>query len=482
MKFINRLSICILASTIFISHILPSNAASNIEETSPYPIYSSSDTITDWPTGPSIYASSGVVIEASTGTILYDKNMNEKMFPASITKILTALLTLENTTMDQMVTYSHDAVFSIEKGSSHIAINPGEQLSVEHSLYGLILASANEVANGLAEHVSGSKDEFAKLMNKRAKELGALNSNFTNPNGLHDENHYTTSYDMAMISRAVIDKEDFIKINSSLSYMIPPTNLQPESRPINTGHKLLLGGSNHYNGCFGGKTGYTSTAGSTLITFAQKNGITLISVVMQSNSENVFKDSKLLLDYGFDNFKLLNISENETKYSFTNDIFFYSAEAMFDNTNPILELNKNDYVILPLSADFSDIIADISYNNSLNKNENILAFINYSFNNHFVGSTSLNILNTNLDTFSFGESEQLQELELVQEPEKNYFTVNVWVLTIIIFSILLLIAFILYLLVTKRERMRKKRIRRRKKILNQRRKNGHSYSAKNILE
>lgn len=470
MKIFNRFAITILTTIVFISHTLPIYASSNIEETTSYPIYSSSDTIKDWPLGPSIYGSSGVVIEASTGAVLYDKNMNEKMYPASITKILTALLTLENTSMDEIVTYSHDAVFSIEKGSSHIAINPNEELSVEHSLYGLILASANEVANGLAEHISGSREEFAKLMNERAKELGAFNSNFTNPSGLHDENHYTTSYDMAMISRAAVNNETFIKINSTLSYMIPPTNLQPESRPLNTNHKLLQNGSNHYTGCFGGKTGYTSTAGSTLVTFAERNGVTLISVVMNSNSANVFNDTKLLLDYGFDNFKMLNISENETKYSFTNDSFFTSAEAMFENTNPILELDKNSYVILPLHADFADIIGTISYDKDLNKEDYILASINYTFNDNYVGSTSLNIINTDLDIFSFGDSDTSIEATESQEPalEKKFLTINIWSLLFVLLFVFLLIFFFFYLVATKRQRMRKKRIRQKQRMLAQR--------------
>lgn len=487
MKSVNRLFIYITIIAIFISNTISVQANSNIEETTTYPIYSTSDAISEWPPGPSIYASSAVVIEASTGTVLYDKNMNEKMYPASITKILTALLTIENAALDETVTYSHDAVFSIEKGSSHIAINPNEELSVEHSLYGLILASANEVANGLAEHVSGSKEAFAELMNDRAKQLGAYNSNFTNPSGLHDENHYTTSYDMAMISRAVVDNETFLKINSTSSYMIPPTNLQPESRPINTGHKLLLNGSNHYDGCFGGKTGYTQLAGSTLVTFAERNGITLISVVMNSNSANVFTDTRLLLDYGFNNFKILNIAENETKYSFTNDSFFVASESMFENTNPILELNKNDYVILPLSADFSDINATISYNNNSNSEENILAFIKYSYNGHFVGTSSLNIVNTNLDTFSFGissESSDITESEIFDEiiPERKILTINIWGLlsVIVVFS---LIIFLLYFLaVTKRQRMRKKRIRRRKKLMAQRKRSGHSYYSGDLFE
>lgn len=164
----------------------------------------------NWPAGPAVYAESAIVMEADTGMILYAKDMEAKNYPASITKIMTALVTLENCQLDEEVTYSYKATHSIEYGSSSIARTEDEILTVEESLYALMLASANECANALAEHISGSVEDFAVLMNKKAEELGCVNTHFSNANGLHDENHYTCAYDMALITKAAIDRKSVV--------------------------------------------------------------------------------------------------------------------------------------------------------------------------------------------------------------------------------------------------------------------------------
>lgn len=163
----------------------------------------------NWPAGPQIYAESAVVMEASTGTILYAKNMDQQMQPASITKIMTVLLALEHLKMDEEVTFSHNAVYSIEYDSSHIARDEGEILTVEECLYAIMLESANECSNAIAEHVSGSVEAFADLMNERAAELGCTGTHFINPHGLPSEEHYTTAHDMALITQEAIKYEKF---------------------------------------------------------------------------------------------------------------------------------------------------------------------------------------------------------------------------------------------------------------------------------
>ena len=149
-------------------------------------------------------ADAAILIDATTGEILYEKNPYKKEYPASITKLMTMLLAFENCSLDETVTFSRNAVYSIEPGSSNIGIDQGEELTVEQCLYGIMLQSANEVSNGIAEHIDGSMEEFAKHMTQRAKELGAQNTNFVNANGLHDENHYTTAYDMALIAKELL--------------------------------------------------------------------------------------------------------------------------------------------------------------------------------------------------------------------------------------------------------------------------------------
>ena len=163
--------------------------------------------IENWPAGPAIGAQSAILLEANTGVLLYAKNIDEKLYPASTTKLMTCLLAAENSTMDEMVTFSHDAVFSIEPGSSHIGIDENESMPMEECLYGILTGSANEVANAVAEHIAGSMEDFAKMMNEKAAELGCKNTHFVNAHGLHDENHYTSAYDLALIAKAFFQNE-----------------------------------------------------------------------------------------------------------------------------------------------------------------------------------------------------------------------------------------------------------------------------------
>jgi len=409
------------------------------------------DEAMNWPEAPEIIGEAAIVMEATTGTILYNKNMNEAMYPASVTKLVTALLVLENCKLDEMVLFSNNAVFSIPRNSSHIAINPGETLSVEHCLYGLLLASANEVANALAEHVSGTTEEFSKLMTSRMEELGAINTHFANANGLHDDNHYTTCYDIATLCRTLIQNRAFLEINKTASYVIPPTNLQPLKRPINTTHKLIRSGSQHYDGCFGGKTGHTDIAGNTLVTFAERNGMTLISVVMKSDATHIYSDTTSLLDYGFSHFKKVDISKEESSFNFLEDSLSTDTD-FFHNPNPSLVLANNDYVYLPANVNFSDLEYTLIAKNS----DTVFADIVYTYKGHFVGKTTLNTIK-NTDNVISSDIIRTEDI-----PEDNI-TIQIRPIHFIIIGIVIIIIIlcIVYLKVTEVERMRKRAIRRR---------------------
>lgn len=259
---------------------------------------STSQTLTE----PEIQAEGAVVIDASSGTILYGKNAKTRFYPASITKLMTALLVLERCRLDDIVTFSETATSNLEAGAVSLKLTEGDQLTVEQCLYALLLKSANEVANGLAEHVSGSVSSFAALMNQKAAALGCTGTNFVNPHGLNDENHYTTPYDMALIARAAFQNSTLCKIDTTLSYEIPATK-NAEARTITMGHKMMYpSDSRYYEGVIGGKTGYTSKAGNTLVTGAERGGVRLVAVVMKSKSTH-YQDTKALLDYGFEKMK-----------------------------------------------------------------------------------------------------------------------------------------------------------------------------------
>jgi D-alanyl-D-alanine carboxypeptidase (penicillin-binding protein 5/6) len=247
---------------------------------------------------PQISSEGAVLMDADTGALLYSKNSETKYYPASITKLMTALLVAERTKLTDTVTFSKTATTNLEAGAVTLNMTEGDKLTVEQSLYGLMLKSANDVANGLAEHVSGSVSSFSQLMNAKAKELGCTNTNFVNPNGLNNSNHYTTPHDMALIARAAFNNNVVQKVCSTVSYQIPATK-KAGARTVTMGHKMINSSdSRYYPGVVGGKTGYTSLAGNTLVTYAQKDGSRLIVVIMKSKSTH-YDDTKALLDYGF---------------------------------------------------------------------------------------------------------------------------------------------------------------------------------------
>jgi D-alanyl-D-alanine carboxypeptidase (penicillin-binding protein 5/6) len=240
-----------------------------------------------------------VLMEAQTGQVLFEKDMSRRMYPASITKIMTALLALEKGKLDDIVTMSREAVFSIGRDTSHIALDTDEKLTLEEALYAMALASANDAANGIAELVGGTMDGFAAMMNGRAKQAGALDTNFANAHGLFDEDHYTTAYDMARITMAAVKIPEFTKIFSTLLYEMPPTNKQREARTLRCTNAMMIG-KYKYDGLIAGKTGWINQSGNTLVTVAGRDGRTLIAVVMQAAlKSDACEDTTALLDYGF---------------------------------------------------------------------------------------------------------------------------------------------------------------------------------------
>lgn len=258
-----------------------------------------------WPQGPEIAEETGILMEATTGQVLFDKEMDEIRYPASTTKIMTALLILENVKdLSQTVTFTDVITPDLAPGNSTINAQVGEQLTVEECLYGIMLASANEVCTQMAVYVAGSVENFVSMMNKRAAELGCENTHFVNANGLPDPNHYTTAHDLARILAAAIQNKDFCRISGSASYTIPPTNMTPYSRNLENSNALIKEGEYHYEGVIAGKTGHTEAAKNTLVTAASRDGMTLVCVVLRSDGENRFIDTVSLFDYGFNNFHL----------------------------------------------------------------------------------------------------------------------------------------------------------------------------------
>ena len=387
-----------------------------------------------WPDAPETLSPGVILMEESTGTILYEKNSDEAHYPASITKIMTTLLALENGNLSDMVTFSDDAINNTE--GSGIARDYGEQMTLEQCLYGVMLESANECAYAVAEHVGGTVENFVDMMNAKAKELGCTNTHFANPHGLQDENHYTTAHDMALIAQAAYQNETFRIIIGTKMYTIPPTNKHAEETVLRNHHDMLCTYHNAnrkylYPYCVGGKTGYTATANSTLVTYAEKDGMTLICVVMNTQSPNQFIDTVNLFDYAFDNFQVLNVAENDTDYS---------AETTVDNGNldniaPFVELDKDAVIVLPKTAEFSDTSSSVEYNDS---DPEIAGSITYTYAGRNVGKADIKTTGVVVEGYAFdNESTEEEEQEAVSTVQVRPIVVVLLIVAVILLGVLL---------------------------------------------
>jgi len=294
-----------------------------------------------------------------------------------------------------------------------------------------LLHSANEVANAIAENVGGTSTDFVKMMNKRAKEAGAINSNFVNPSGLFDENHYTTAYDMAMITRECIKNSTLLKIDGTTTKTIGDASLASGPIEVTNRNKMSIPGNlYYYEGIIGGKTGYLQQSGRTLISVARRNNMTIISVVLNTTTESQFTDATMLLDYGFNNFNLLNISENETHFSSSGSGFLSSAGSIFDsNKSSKLYIDSADSVVLPKTVSFSDLDSILTV--LKDSKDSSVAAIDYSYQGTYVGKTTLKIK----DNTSFLETSPF--INKTIEDDKLgldwQIRINIWVVLLLAF-------------------------------------------------
>ncbi|HBY21253.1 MAG: hypothetical protein A2Y24_01190 [Clostridiales bacterium GWE2_32_10] len=362
---IHRLYICLIINFILLVNISVSHAENNI---------------------PTISAEASIVYCINTNQILYEKNIYEKHFPASITKVMTAMLAIEHNKLDDVITYSDTAVNSIERNSSHLWVVSEEQLTVANSLYGLLLKSANEIANGLAEKTSGSIDKFVNLMNTEARSLGCKDTHFTNTNGLPNDNHYTTAYDMALISADAFKSSTFREIISTKLYTIPATNKNTE-RIIANEHKMFQNTKFHYDYCLGGKTGYTIAAGHTLVTFAEKDGMQLVSVILKSDSKDFYLDAINTLDYAFNNYKLVTLLKEKQS---TKKIPVFEGINVKDNIDA--RTSKELTFVVPIDSATTDIKAEYNLPSKLDKSISAgekLGTVKYYYDNKVIAYTEL---------------------------------------------------------------------------------------------
>lgn len=318
---------------------------------------------------PTVSAEGAILMDATTGEILFQKNINKPFPPASTTKIMTALLAFENTKLDDVVVVGKKPPFA---DGSKIYIFEGENIIVKDLLYALLLESANDTAEALAEHISGSVEEFSKLMNKRAKELGCENTNFVNPSGLYDGKHRTSAKDLALIMRELVKYPEYIEIATSLSYKIDPTNKSKEGRPLWNKNKLIQKYSSYYyDGIEGGKTGYTVQSQHSYVASAQRNGHRLVAALIYDKNKTYFEDTINLFNYGFNNFSLIKMFKKGdvvTEYNEKNlniklkasEDFYYIKEKT-SSDNAIFTLENKDLSSQSFIKDEKVLNASIFY-------------------------------------------------------------------------------------------------------------------------
>ena len=321
---------------------------------------------------PVINAKSAISVETSTGKIVYEKNAHEKMYPASTTKVMTALLVLENCKLDEKAKVSYEAIQAVPEGYSNANLQVGEELSIEDLLYVLMIPSANEAANVLAEHVAGTVESFATMMNTKAEELGCETTHFVNPNGIHNENHYSSAYDLYLIAKEAMKNETFRKIVSTSKYTLPETKVYTNNDRtfVNTNKLIVYNTSNradnyYYKDAIGIKTGFTKEAGNCLISAAAKDRLEFINVVLNADItedglNHRFVDSIDLFNYDFDNYEKITLKEKNFKLE---NIEIKNATK--DTKN--LDVNIKDEIIVLKNKNLNkdEILPEIIYNDEL---------------------------------------------------------------------------------------------------------------------
>ena len=320
-----------------------------------------------------------ILAETNTGRILYERSADEKIYPASLTKLMTAILVVENCELDEIVTVSENAVLSVPTGYVNANLQVGEELTVEDLLYVMLIPSANDAANALAEHVGGNIESFSTMMNSRAKELGCTGSNFTNPSGLHQEEHYTTTKDLMLISQKAIGYDLIEKIISKTSYTLPSTNKYTgEKRIFTTTNYMIRESLKKYycDYCIGGKTGYTGEAKNCVVEFIKKDGIELIAIVMGENAKvkgQKFLDTKIMCEYVFKNCEISKVSikdeiyetikvPNGTKETRNLEVLYKDNISIIKEKDSSEEIQKNiEYANVKAPIQKGDIVGKIIY-------------------------------------------------------------------------------------------------------------------------
>lgn len=403
-----------------------------------------SNEIKGWPKGPGTYGEAAIVMEAGTGAILYAKNIDGHEYPASITKVLTALIAFENGNLSDTVTFSHDCVAFLQPGDSSVGLKEGNVITLEQALYATLLASANEAAYAVGENVGKNAGHdynwFIEQMNARCKELGGENSHFANTNGLHDPDHYTCARDMALIGRELFKHPEFFKIVQTMEYKIPKSDTVQE-HVFQQKHKMLREqNANYYKYAVGGKTGFTSDALSTLITMADNGETKLVCVVLRTHGKNIYPDTKNLFEYAFKNFSKVDVAGQEKS----------------EDVGEILPDENSGYVMLPKGVEFTDLDVELTPDEKNNGE----ATLTYTYEGNLMGTARAKLSDSYIEEHSAKiEAKETKTTKSKNNKKTEKSDKDKKILIGAVILLVVLVAAFLVLLV-KRQRRRKRRRRR----------------------
>lgn len=343
-----------------------------------------------WPSGPAIGAEAAILMDADTGQILYAKNIDERLMPASTTKIMTCLTAIKRgANMSDVITVSQAAIDANDPEGSNMGLYAGEQLTLEEIMTGILVCSANEGCNALAEHMAGSMDGYVDYMNDEAAKMGLTNTHFVTTNGLPDPDHYTTARDLATIAREFFSYDVLCRLSSTPYVELEETDTH-RAHSLYSKNKLYKNRDYEYPYLLGSKTGYTDDARQTLVSAAEKDGTRLICVILMEEAPYQFEDTVNLFDYGFANFSYSRISDFENTFDTGSN---YLSDSTYGS---LISLNTDVKVLLPNSADLSNITSDITYRESSSP---YFADVNYYYNGYYIGKAGLsyNPITTSID-------------------------------------------------------------------------------------
>lgn len=427
-----------------------------------------SNNVENWPQGPLIGAKAAILMDANTGAILYSKNIDEALYPASITKLMTCLIAVENCSLDEILTVNQSAIDANDSDGSHMSLTAGEQLTLEELLYGILINSANEACNVVAEHIAGSQDAFVEMMNERARELGCTNTHFVTTNGLHREEHYTSAHDMALIGQAFFEHEILCKLSCISEYHIE-ANAYHEEHWLHSKNTLYEGKAYYYESLIGSKTGFTSHSRQTLVSCAEQNGMKLICVILMEESPYQFEDTVNLFEYGFSNFAPTMLSNYNNPYEINHSDFFNTDNDIFGSTSPLISIDRDAKIILPLGVDFSETEYLLTYDDH---SEDILAQIDYTYHGMYLGSASITLTGNTTPEFTFDDHFETDGEAAVVNDEnqdmtaRNQIFVNIYrvLIGIVVVAVIIVILLIIngFLKNIHFERKRVKNIRKRR--------------------